>query len=72
MHVRDRKIMKGLTFSEYVHQNLAEKDYQYVSHGHPSNNGDDANGISQKLMSDYRLQTYQIEQQDRLIQSLSD
>ncbi len=64
--------MKGLTFSEYVHQNLAEKDYQYSPHSQPSRNSDDANGIGQKLISDYRLQTYQIEQQARTIQALSE
>lgn len=64
--------MKGLTFSEYVHQNLAEKDYQYSPHTQPGLNSNNANEIGQKMIADYRLQTYQIDQQERTIQALSE
>ncbi|NJN21392.1 MAG: hypothetical protein HC812_09655 [Leptolyngbya sp. RL_3_1] len=64
--------MNGMTFSEYVKQNLADKDLQYSSPTRPSSTSDSNHGICQELISDYRLKSYQIEQQERMIHNLTE
>jgi hypothetical protein len=64
--------MNGMTFSEYVKQNLTDKDLNYSAPPRPSSTSDSNHGICQELISDYRLKNYQIEQQERMIHNLSE